>query len=190
MPEADEGGHGLHTGGKMGWRSMLACGASGGDRLGREAPRVGQGASEPGAAQEEGGGGVWFGGGAPGPGGNGGGILYVGANSVQVDAAAALLSNGQTTTYWASGSWTYGAGGGSGGTVWLVAQDLVMAPDAIQATGGFGESSHIRDGGDGGFGRVRVDYATINGYNLGTIEAASEESLLSSPAVGASYLPQ
>ncbi|MDP2312205.1 MAG: putative metal-binding motif-containing protein [Pseudomonadota bacterium] len=110
-----------------------------------------------------GGAGVWRGSSNPGPGGGGGGVVYVGASAVTADGAAAITAIGGTTLHWATGSWTYGAGGGAGGSIWLVSDTLTLAAGAIDAQGGLGESTHIRAGGDGGVGRVRVDCAAING---------------------------
>ena len=110
-----------------------------------------------------GGGGVWYGSNDPGPGGGGGGIVYVAASAVTADGAAAITAMGGTTTLWATGTWTYGAGGGAGGSVWVVTDTLTAAAGAVDAEGGFGEATHIRRGGDGGYGRVRVDCVTVNG---------------------------
>ncbi len=110
-----------------------------------------------------GGGGVWRGTSYPGPGGGGGGIVYVGASAVSAEGAAAITTVGGTTPHWATGTWTYGAGGGAGGSVWIVADTLTLPTDAIDAQGGLGEATHIRIGGDGGVGRVRVDCVTVNG---------------------------
>jgi hypothetical protein len=116
-----------------------------------------------------GGGGVWNGGtdGAgemPGPGGDGGGILWIGAANVTATNSAAFQSIGGTTPYWAWGTWTYGAGGGAGGSVYLRADVLDLGTTAVRATGGFGEATHIRFGGDGGVGRVRIDCNVCNGF--------------------------
>ena len=102
----------------------------------------------------------------------------------------AFVANGETTFNWASGSWTYGAGGGAGGSIWLIAQDLWLGGDSIQANGGLGERYHIRHGGDGGDGRIRLDYVTINGYDYGTTSATTQANSVSSPVVGGSLLPQ
>ncbi|MFH1469196.1 MAG: putative metal-binding motif-containing protein, partial [Pseudomonadota bacterium] len=120
-----------------------------------------------------GGGGVWNGGHDdptedPGPGGSGAGILYLGCGTLVAEGADALQAVGETTPYWAHGTWTYGAGGGAGGSVFLVAEEVDLAPAAVNAEGGFGESTHLRVGGDGGYGRVRIDCNTCNGYAQGS----------------------
>ncbi len=129
-----------------------------------------------------GGGGVWNGGETTiGPGGSGGGLLVIGADTIQADGAYAITSFGGTTDAWAIGSWSYGAGGGAGGSVWLQAVTLELADDAVSAEGGFGESTNpTRAGGDGGYGRVRIDFQEVNGYSYGdggdttALEAACE----------------
>jgi len=141
-----------------------------------------------------GGGGVWNGGtdGAgenPGPGGDGGGIVIIGADALVTNGSEAVTSYGGTTPYWAWGTWTYGAGGGAGGTIWLQVDSLTLAADSVDASGGFGESSHIRAGGDGGEGRVRIDCVTCNGYSHGSTTAETELDSASEPDPGHSEVP-
>ncbi len=124
-----------------------------------------------------GGGGVWNGGTDtpgedPGPGGDGGGILLVGAGTLTAPGAAAIRADGGSTDHWAAGTWTYGAGGGAGGAVWLQADTLSLGAGALSAVGGFGESTHIRAGGDGGDGRVRIDCDLCNGLAPAAATAA------------------
>ena len=141
-----------------------------------------------------GGGGVWNGGTDrggedPGPGGDGGGIVLIGADTLITDGSEAITSYGGTTAHWAWGTWTYGAGGGAGGAIWLQVDDLTLATDSIDASGGFGESSHIRVGGDGGEGRVRIDCVTCNGYSNGTTSAETELDDAAEPNPGYSETP-
>ncbi|MFZ5476020.1 MAG: putative metal-binding motif-containing protein, partial [Myxococcota bacterium] len=136
-----------------------------------------------------GGGGVWRGSSDPGPGGDGGGILFVAASAIEADGGAALTAIGGTTTHWATGSWTYGAGGGAGGSIWLVADTLTLAADAVDAGGGYGESTHIRAGGDGGYGRVRVDCNAVNGETCGTTAASDALATASWPSPGYESTP-
>jgi hypothetical protein len=126
-----------------------------------------------------GGGGVWNGGTDttgedPGPGGDGGGIIVIGADEVVVGGAEAISAAGGTTTHWASGTWTYGAGGGSGGSVYLIADDMTLAVDGITAVGGYGQASYTRAGGDGGGGRIRIDFDTLNTNSQGSTVADAE----------------
>lgn len=142
-----------------------------------------------------GGGGVWNGGTDtvgedPGPGGHGGGILYFGAATVMLDGQGAVASEGGTTDHWAAGTFTYGAGGGAGGSVIILADSLELVSDAILAEGGLGQSSYIRAGGDGGDGRVRIDCHTCGGYAQGTTEAEAALDAGSSPAPGHSSTPE
>ena len=141
-----------------------------------------------------GGGGVWNGGQDqpdedPGPGGDGGGILYIGASAIQVDGALGLTATGGTTWHWAWGTWTYGAGGGAGGTVWLIADSASVAASGVHASGGFGEQTHERLGGNGGYGRVRIDCSSCNGFDQGTPEAATALEAASEPDPGWSQSP-
>ena len=97
--------------------------------------------------------------------------------------------DGDSTEHWSEGTWTYGAGGGAGGSLFLIADTVVLAEDSISAQGGYGESAHERVGGDGGVGRVRIDCDTCNG--LDASDASLDEALeaVSEPDPGASESP-
>jgi hypothetical protein len=136
-----------------------------------------------------GGAGVWNGLSDPGPGGDGAGILYIGAVTITATDASAISAIGGTTTHWATGSWTYGAGGGAGGSIWLQANTLTLPADGVNASGGYGESTHIRAGGDGGYGRVRVDFNTLNGQSWGGAPAVSALQSVCAPDAGSSSTP-
>jgi|GEM_PF-947717 len=136
-----------------------------------------------------GGGGVWAGGEDQGPGGDGGGVVLLFAHTVDAQGAAAITCVGGTTYAWSQGTYTYGAGGGSGGSIWVIAEDLLLATDAIDATGGFGEDTHERLGGDGGDGRVRVDFNTLNANAEGSSAADGDLSAGSEPDPGSSGAP-
>ena len=141
-----------------------------------------------------GGGGVWYGsttpsGGTPGAGGDGAGIVYVAAFEIELDDASGITAVGGSTDNAAQGSWTYGAGGGSGGSVYLVADAMTLAADAISAAGGDGETTHTRLGGDGGVGRVRLDYNELNTYAEGSSDASTEEASSCDPDPGYSAAP-
>ena len=136
-----------------------------------------------------GGGGTWNGGTDdpledPGPGGDGGGIVFIGAAYLVADGADAITSIGGTTYHWSHGTWEYGAAGGAGGSIYLIAHDLTLAADAIDATGGFGEDTHERIGGDGGVGRIRIDYDVVNGYAYGEADALLDLQTASDPDPG------
>jgi hypothetical protein len=136
-----------------------------------------------------GGGGVWYGLSSPGAGGDGGGVVYIAAFDLETQDTDAITSWGGTTTAWATGSWTYGAGGGAGGSIWLIADSMTLATDSVAADGGFGQASYTRVGGDGGEGRVRVDYNDINGVTAGATGASTEEAAVCEPDPGYSATP-
>ncbi|HJN77665.1 MAG TPA: putative metal-binding motif-containing protein [Myxococcota bacterium] len=141
-----------------------------------------------------GGGGVWRGtttpsGGTPGPGGDGAGMVYIAAFEIEVDDADGLLADGGSTDNAAQGTWTYGAGGGAGGSIFLVADAMTLATDALSAAGGDGETTHTRLGGDGGVGRIRLDYNELNTYAEGSSDASTAEADACDPDPGYSTTP-
>ena len=131
-----------------------------------------------------GGGGVWYGASSPGAGGDGAGILFIGAQELDVTSASSITAIGGTTTAWATGTWTYGAGGGAGGSIWIIADTLTVVANTFDATGGYGESTHTRDGGDGGEGRIRLDFNEINGYMSTASASTSQANSASDPNPG------
>jgi hypothetical protein len=142
-----------------------------------------------------GGGGVWNGGSDavdedPGPGGDGGGIVYIGAGSLVLDGESAITATGGTTEHWAWGTWTYGAGGGAGGSVYLVADEVELAADSVDAVGGLGQGDYTRIGGDGGEGRVRIDCSSCNGFAQGSADAESALNDAAEPTPGHSESPE
>lgn len=110
-----------------------------------------------------GGGGVFYLGGSAGPGGAGGGVLLLWADAVVVEGAGGLSASGAAATSWEAGSWTYGAGGGAGGSVWVEASTMQLGELAVQAVGGAGKSGVDRPGGDGGVGRIWLSCGAVNG---------------------------
>jgi hypothetical protein len=134
-----------------------------------------------------GGGGVWRGSSNPGPGGSGAGIVYIAAFELEADDADAITAIGGSTSYWATGAYTYGAGGGSGGSVYLVADAMSLATGSVLAGGGDGEQTHIRLGGNGGDGRIRLDYNELNAVAQGS--ASTEEADACEPDAGYSATP-
>ncbi|MCP4917347.1 MAG: hypothetical protein GY913_10520 [Proteobacteria bacterium] len=115
-----------------------------------------------------------------GPGGAGGGVVLIWADDILVEGVGGIAATGETTGSWSRGDYTYGAGGGAGGTIWLAAEELSLAAGALNAEGGLGYSEVERPGGDGGVGRIRVDCEEVNG------EVCSADSLsgLAVPDVG------
>jgi Putative metal-binding motif len=142
-----------------------------------------------------GGGGVWNGGTDstgedPGAGGAGGGILYIGAATLTVDGEAGVSAAGASTDHWAYGSWTYGAGGGAGGSIWLLADALDLAAGAVDGGGGAGRTDAVeRDGGAGGDGRIRADATTVGGAALGSSTANTALEDACTPDPGSSQAP-
>ncbi len=110
-----------------------------------------------------GGGGQWTGNNPdPSDGGNGGGIIIIYANSI-VAPTDSFLANGETTNGIQQGSYTYGSSGGAGGSIFLYARTIQRGTNFCRAIGGSGNHVPQREGGDGGVGRIRLDYATLNG---------------------------
>jgi len=131
-----------------------------------------------------GGGGVWHGSSSPGSGGDGAGLIFLGVETLTVTSAGSLSALGGSTSAWATGTWTYGAGGGAGGTIWVIADAATIPADAVYAFGGDGESTHTRDGGNGGDGRIRLDFNTLNGYTSGTAAATRQAENACDPDAG------
>ena len=113
----------------------------------------------------------------------------IGTGSIETEGENALTAEGDSTDHWADGSWTYGAGGGAGGSLFLIADAVELTEDSVSAQGGYGESTHLRAGGDGGVGRVRIDCEVCNGFDVS--EASAEEALAaaSEPDPGTSVSP-
>ncbi|RME01642.1 MAG: hypothetical protein D6812_07735, partial [Deltaproteobacteria bacterium] len=107
-------------------------------------------------------------GGASAPGGNGGGILFLTAHTIAASGTiTADGGNGGAATH-TGGLELGGGGGGSGGTILIMAIDIDLA--TLTARGGRGSDGILdfapspdRRGGDGGMGRIRIDYASFNG---------------------------
>ncbi len=92
-------------------------------------------------------------------GGRGGGLLYVVAPTIAV--AGAIAANGQvgaTNNNCGFSNGSGSGGGGAGGSLHLRAQAVTLAN-----TTAVGGPASCKGGGAGGVGRIRVDYATLNG---------------------------
>jgi hypothetical protein len=110
-----------------------------------------------------GGGGQWNGNDPdPSDGGDGGGIIIVYANLI-VAPTDGFLAIGETTNGIQYGSYSYGSSGGAGGSIFLYARTIQGGTNFCRATGGSGNHLPERDGGDGGVGRIRLDYNTLDG---------------------------
>ncbi len=141
-----------------------------------------------------GGGGVWHGdnvGSDPGPGGNGGGIVMVTSALIDAAGARAFEARGLGTSWFSYGTYSYGTGAGSGGSVWVAGRDMLVVSGSFRGQGGNapvppddGGSRAPRKGGDGGDGRIRIDFDTINGADFGSGAADSEANASAVPNPG------
>ena len=122
-----------------------------------------------------GGAGVWYGTSSPGSGGNGAGLIFMGVQTLTATSTDSITAIGASTAAWSTGTWTYGAGGGAGGTIWIMADTLSLPADSVVATGGVGESTALRNGGDGGDGRIRIDFNELNGF-ISTARASETQA--------------
>jgi flagellin-like protein len=110
-----------------------------------------------------GGGGQWNGNDPdPSDGGDGGGIIIIYANLI-VAPTDSFLAIGETTNGIQYGSYSYGSSGGAGGSIFLHATTIQGETNFCRATGGSGNHLPQRAGGDGGVGRIRLDYDTLTG---------------------------
>jgi len=110
-----------------------------------------------------GGGGQWNGNNPdPSDGGNGGGIIIIYANLI-VAPTDSFLAVGETTSGIQEGLFTYGSSGGAGGAIFLHSTTIQGETNFCRATGGSGNHLPLREGGDGGVGRIRLDYAILDG---------------------------
>ncbi|MEC7946680.1 MAG: putative metal-binding motif-containing protein, partial [Myxococcota bacterium] len=130
-----------------------------------------------------------------GAGGAGGGALLLRAAELTVTGAIdARGADGNVGCGTAINGCGHGAsseagsgGGGAGGAIYLVATTLQLAVDSILATGGAGAESAAALGvyaGDGGDGRIRLDYSSLNGEANGSEAAAAEGNIASAPNPG------
>ncbi len=122
----------------------------------------------------------------PNYGGAGGGIIYIKANTIDTSTSGGLIrSKGDDATAHTSNAGNGGgSGGGAGGTVWLIASTLTLGNDDIVATGGngvAGDGITRGSGGNGGEGRIRLEYKTINSNSFPNTTA---ESLAANPNPG------
>ena len=110
-----------------------------------------------------GGGGQWNGNDPdPSDGGDGGGIIIIYANLI-VAPTDSFLAIGETTNGIQYGSYSYGSSGGAGGSIFLYATTIQGETNFCRAIGGSGNHLPLRVGGDGGVGRIRLDYAILDG---------------------------
>jgi hypothetical protein len=108
-----------------------------------------------------GGGAAIDGSGDVGAGGGGGGIVFITGSSV-------IVTGSITTNGGAGGNAFYGGGGGgAGGSILIKAKIATLGTNlitAIAGAGGLGTGAGNRNGGNGGVGRIRIDYGqTLSG---------------------------
>ncbi|GAF67534.1 unnamed protein product, partial [marine sediment metagenome] len=112
-----------------------------------------------------GGGGALDSQGTAGTGGNGGGIIYIVAR--ELNGIGTISSNGSPGGSSNPATSGGGAGGGAGGSIYLLVQALHLRADLVTATGGAGGDGYHwgaergTDGGQGGEGRIRIEYDTL-----------------------------
>ncbi len=134
-------------------------------------------------------------GGQGGSGGTGGGIVFLRANALDITGLVDVSGMDGEAGCGAANNWcgtgatseAGSGGGGAGGSIFLVANTLTLGENVIDASGGAGaESSALAGvfGGDGSFGRVRLDYATLNGYAFGSEDAQDAANAACTPNPG------
>jgi hypothetical protein len=78
-------------------------------------------------------------------------------------------------------------GGGAGGSIYLVSNELSLAAATLSAVGGLGaESAAVSGnyGGDGGAGRIRLDFLSLNGFAVGSADATTAAANAATPDAG------
>ncbi|MFH0918745.1 MAG: hypothetical protein V1913_00155 [Fibrobacterota bacterium] len=97
-------------------------------------------------------------------GGKGGGAIYCISRVLLVQSTGAISVNG-TAGYFNPTKGQWGAGGGSGGSIYLVASDMNIGTGLVTASGGLGVQglNGGGHGGNGGSGRIRLDYSSLSG---------------------------
>ena len=89
-----------------------------------------------------------------GGGGSGGGIIAIFANNLTVSGTVQARGGRGGD----SGSYDKAGGGGAGGSILIKAQSANVGANRVDASGGIGGSAGEGSGGDGGVGRIRIEY--------------------------------
>ena len=121
---------------------------------------------------------------------NGGGIIFLAAR--ELNLGGSLSSDGENADGGQAGTCDDTIGGaGAGGSIYVISETATLSASTLRANGG--SSTYISQSGvttgTGGDGRIRFDFATLNGYANGSTEAESELSGVASPTVGHSEIP-
>ncbi len=129
-----------------------------------------------------------------GSGGYSGGIVYVRAASVKltgvIEAGGAKGGNGTNSCSGCGGAGMSGGGGGAAGSVYLMAKTATFGSNVLTAGGGAkGSGNESNHGGNGSAGRIRVDFATLNGSAHGSTAATTALKSGTNPDAHAGKLP-
>lgn len=130
-----------------------------------------------------------------GAGGSGGGVVFIRGRVLTVDGAVDANGTdgargcGALNDYCARAATSEAGsgGGGAGGSIYLVANELSLGPATLSAVGGLGaESAAVSGnfGGDGGAGRIRLDFFTLNGFTVGSADATTAAANAATPDAG------
>jgi hypothetical protein len=112
-----------------------------------------------------------------GAGGAGGGIILISALKANIQGLIRANGlDGETGVHYGPAS-PGGGGGGAGGSIWLIGSEITISNSKVISTqngiGGFGsEAGNTRlQAGNGGIGRIRLEYNSINQHNYNTSSA-------------------
>ncbi len=95
--------------------------------------------------------------------GQGAGIAFVAARNIQNLNVYANGNNGGNSNGTYGG---YAGGAGSGGSINIIGDDIALG--TVQALGGTGGDGTIADGGNGGVGRIHIQYHSLTGNTTPT----------------------
>lgn len=128
------------------------------------------------------GGGWWENSGSRGNGGSAGGVIVVIAKEIEVTGTINAGGNNGANGGWGSG------GGGAGGAVLLKAEDATLGSSLITAAKGNKGSASYAYGGDGGVGRIHLDYSnSYTGTTSPTIDVTQDSTIVAGGAGGGSF---
>lgn len=98
-------------------------------------------------------------------GGNGGGIIYIASDSLVVSGSGTISADGVNGYPIGGDGGQWGSGGGAGGSIRLCAVRMNLGAILVHANGGmaFDGAQASGDGGDGGVGRIHLDYGSLTG---------------------------